>query len=244
MVRMGQSVAIVIPTYNEAANLAGLVELVLDRVPGSTVYVVDDNSPDGTGAIADDLATSTGRVRVLHRSSKDGIGPAYIAGFREALASDATWIVAMDADGSHAPDDLVRLLDEAKHADLVIGSRYVAHGSTVGWPRFRQLLSRAGGLYSRLVLRVPIHDLTAGFKVYRRAALSALPLDDLKSDGYGFQIETTWRTWKSGLQVIEVPITFHDRVAGKSKLSRRIVLEAMLIVWRLRFERPSASPSA
>lgn len=234
---MTRAIAVVIPTYNEAANLEGLARSVLDRVPDATIIVVDDNSPDGTGAIADRLALETRRLAVIHRFSKDGIGPAYIAGFKAALESDVELIVAMDADGSHSPADLVRMLDASETADLVIGSRYVDGGSTVGWPLHRKLLSRAGGVYSRLVLRAPINDLTAGFKVYRSDALAALPLDRLKSDGYSFQIETTWRTWKRGFRVVEVPITFHDRVAGKSKLSRRIVIEATAIVWQLRFER-------
>jgi dolichol-phosphate mannosyltransferase len=144
-------------------------------------------------------------------------------------------IAAMDADGSHSPADLARMIGVAANADLVVGSRYVDGGQTVGWPRWRRSLSRFGGMYARWVLGAPISDLTAGFKVYRRAALASLPLDRIRSDGYGFQIETSWYIWRSGLRVREVPITFHDRIAGKSKLSRRIVIEAMVMVWRLRF---------
>jgi dolichol-phosphate mannosyltransferase len=210
---------------------------VLDLLPNAHVVVVDDSSPDGTGGLADELAAETGRVTVLHRARKSGIGPAYVAGFRAALARDTDLIAAMDADGSHSPADLVRLINESETADLVLGSRYVSHGQTVGWPIGRRLLSRFGGLYARTILGAPVNDLTAGFKVYRRDALGGLPLDAIASDGYGFQIETTWQVLSNGLRVREVPITFKDRVAGKSKLSRAIVIEAAIMVWRLRFRR-------
>jgi dolichol-phosphate mannosyltransferase len=234
---VSQSVAVVIPTYNERASLKSIVTDLISRVPNCRIVVVDDNSPDGTGHLADELAIQYDCVSVLHRRAKDGIGPAYIAGFGQALTLDADLIVAMDADGSHAPADLVRMIGEIDGADMVVGSRYVDGGKTEGWPASRRLLSRLGGLYARIVLGAPISDLTSGFKVYTRAALETLPLAKLRSDGYGFQIETTWQIWKSGLRVREVPITFHDRVAGKSKLSRRIVFEAILLVWRLRFAR-------
>jgi dolichol-phosphate mannosyltransferase len=229
------SITIVIPTYNERANLESIVTDLVARLPEAIVVVVDDNSPDGTGVLADALANRFPGVRVIHRPSKEGIGPAYIAGFRCALANGTNLVAAMDADGSHAPSDLLRLIEAVDDADLVIGSRYVDGGQTVGWSRSRRLLSRFGGLYARLVLGAPITDLTAGFKVYRREVLASLPLDRIQTDGYGFQIETTWDIWRSGKRVREVPITFHDRVAGKSKLSRRIVVEAMIMVWRLRF---------
>jgi dolichol-phosphate mannosyltransferase len=229
------SITIVIPTYNERANLESIVTDLVARLPEAIVVVVDDNSPDGTGFLADALANRFPGVRVIHRPSKEGIGPAYIAGFRCALANGTNLVAAMDADGSHAPSDLLRLIEAVDDADLVIGSRYVDGGQTVGWSRSRRLLSRFGGLYARLVLGAPITDLTAGFKVYRREVLASLPLDRIQTDGYGFQIETTWDIWRSGKRVREVPITFHDRVAGKSKLSRRIVVEAMIMVWRLRF---------
>ena len=232
---MTSSITIVIPTYNERANLESIVTELVALLPESNVVVVDDNSPDGTGVLADELANRFPGVQVIHRPSKDGIGPAYIAGFTCALAMGTDLVAAMDADGSHAPRDLLRLIEAADDTDLVIGSRYVDGGQTVGWSRSRRLLSRFGGLYARWVLGAPIADLTAGFKVYRREALATLPLDRIRTDGYGFQIETTWDIWRSGMQVREVPITFHDRVAGKSKLSRRIVVEAMIMVWRLRF---------
>jgi len=231
------SVVVVIPTYNERANLRSIVTELLDRIPGCRIVVVDDNSPDGTGLLADDLASHHPGLSVLHRQAKDGIGPAYVAGFRHALTLATDLVVAMDADGSHAPADLVRMIAEIDGADLVVGSRYVAGGKTEGWPAGRRLLSRSGGIYARTVLGAPISDFTSGFKVYKRTALQRLPLARLRSDGYGFQIETTWHIWKAGLRVRETPITFHDRVAGKSKLSRRIVVEAVLLVWRLRFAR-------
>ena len=234
---MSLSITIVIPTYNERSNLPGIITEILVRFPDARIVVVDDNSPDGTGRIADDLAAANPNIAVLHRAAKSGIGPAYIAGFSTALATQSDLVVAMDADGSHSPADLERMLTSAEDADLVIGSRYVSGGSTVGWPATRRMLSRFGGIYARTVLGTPFADMTAGFKVYRRDALSAIPFGELRSDGYGFQIETTWHVWKAGRTVREVPITFHDRVAGKSKLSRRIVFEAMVMVWRLRFQR-------
>jgi dolichol-phosphate mannosyltransferase len=232
-----RTITVVIPTYNERANLESVVEELLTKVPNAHVVVVDDNSPDGTGAVADTLADRHAGVCVLHRIKKEGIGPAYVAGFRQALETGTDLVAEMDADGSHAPSDLVRLIEASGDADLVIGSRYVPGGETIGWPRLRRLLSRFGGLYARWVLGAPVSDLTSGFKVYRREALASLPLDRIRSDGYGFQIETTWHVWRNGGRVREVPITFHDRVAGKSKLSRRIVLEAIFLVWRLRFSR-------
>jgi dolichol-phosphate mannosyltransferase len=232
------TVTIVIPTYNECENIASLIPDLLGRDESFRIIVVDDNSPDGTGRVADELASRfPGRIQVLHRSKKQGIGPAYVAGFREALRSNSDYIATMDADHSHSPDDLLRLLNRASTADLVLGSRYIVGGSTHGWPTIRKLVSRVGGTYARLVLGVPIADLTGGFKVYRRETLAALDLDAVRSDGYVFQIETTYYTQKSGFCVVEEPITFNDRHAGKSKLSRRIVLEAMLVVWRLRFGR-------
>lgn len=234
---MTRSLTIVIPTYNERANLESIITDLKDRIPDANVVVVDDNSPDGTGRLADELSSKYPGITVIHRQAKDGIGPAYIAGFTHALTTESDLIAAMDADGSHDPADLVRMIDATDVADLVIGSRYVTGGATVGWPRSRRILSRFGGLYARLVLGAPICDLTSGFKIYRRAALEQLPLANIRSDGYGFQIETAWYIWKSGLCVREIPITFHDRIAGKSKLSRRIVLEAMVVVWRLRVSK-------
>ena len=229
-------VRVIVPTYDERENLAGLVAQVLAQPCDVSILIVDDGSPDGTGALADDLAAADSRVAVLHRPRKEGIGPAYVAGFRLALASDAAVIVTMDADFSHDPADMPRLIAATAGCDLALGSRYVAGGGTRGWPLYRRLISRSGGQYARLVLGVDVADLTGGFKAYRREALAALDLDGLRSDGYGFQIETVYRTLRSGFRVREIPIMFVDRRAGRSKLSRRIVLEAILMVWRLRFE--------
>ena len=236
-------VAVVIPTYNERENLNALVPRLLALGERFRVVVVDDNSPDGTGAVADALAaTHADRVRVLHRARKEGIGPAYVAGFRAVLASDAAFVAEMDADHSHDPADLPRLLAAVEGGyDLAIGSRYVPGGRTVGWPLVRRLISRWGGRYTRTVLGIPIADPTGGFKVFARAALAALDLDAIHSDGYGFQIETTYRVLRRGGRVAELPIVFTDRVAGASKLSRRIVFEAMFVVWRLRFARKPRS---
>jgi dolichol-phosphate mannosyltransferase len=229
---------VVIPTYNERENVGTLVPQVLALSERYRVLIVDDNSPDGTGQIADRLAEAhPGRVQVLHRPVKQGIGPAYVDGFRAALATDAALIAEMDADRSHDPADLPRLVAETEHADLAIGSRYLPGGRTVGWPLRRRVLSRFGGLYARTILGVPVTDLTGGFKVFRREALAGLDLEAVRSDGYAFQIETTYRLIRQGRRVVEVPIVFTDRIAGASKLSRRIVFEAMLVVWRLRFAR-------
>lgn len=229
------AVAIVIPTYNEAENLPTLVPQVLAMCDHYGVIVVDDSSPDGTGKLADQLARDQpDRVQVVHRPAKQGIGPAYVAGFRAALATNAELIAEMDADHSHDPADLPRLVAAAADHDLVLGSRYVAGGGSRGWPLHRRLISRLGGIYARLLLGVPIHDLTGGFKVYRRQTLERLDLAGIRADGYGFQIETTYRALRQGARVAEVPIIFTDRVAGASKLSRRIVLEAAFLVIRLR----------
>jgi len=228
---------VVIPTYNERNNLRPIVCEILELLPGTHVVVVDDGSPDGTGEVADALAIDTGAVTVLHRTNKTGIGPAYIAGFRSALARETALVAAMDADGSHSARDLLRMITAAESADLVLGSRYVPGGQTYGWPLWRRLLSRSGGRYARVVLGVPVTDLTSGFKVYQREALVRLALDQITSDGYAFQIETTWQMIKQGMNVLEVPIVFRDRIAGKSKLSRMIVIEAAVVVWRLRFRR-------
>jgi dolichol-phosphate mannosyltransferase len=233
-----EAVLVVIPTYNERENLQVLLPELLDLGAFVSVLVVDDNSPDGTGNVADRFATQyRGRVFALHRPVKQGIGPAYIAGFREALQHGTPFVAQMDADRSHRPSDLLCLLDAARSHDLVLGSRYVPGGSTEGWPSYRRAISRFGGWYARAVLDVPVNDLTGGFKVFRREVLEHIGLDEIRSDGYVFQIETTYRALNRGFSVVEQPIRFTDRIAGKSKLSRKIVLEAVLVVWRLRFDR-------
>ena len=233
------AIIVVIPTYNERENLPICVARVLALDPAYRVIVVDDNSPDGTGAVADELVrTHCGRVEVIHRVKKAGLGPAYIAGLREALAAEPELIGMMDADLSHDAADLARLVDAAMTgADLALGSRYIAGGGTRGWPLFRRLLSRFGGRYAATVLGMAIADPTSGFKVFRRATLATVDLDTICSDGYAFNIEITYRAVRRGGRLVEVPIVFTDRVAGASKLSRRIMVEAMVVVWRLRFGR-------
>jgi dolichol-phosphate mannosyltransferase len=231
------SVVVVVPTYNERPNIEALVLAVLDLGPRFRVVVVDDGSPDGTGVLADTLAAAhPGRVEVIHRAAKGGLGPAYIAGFRRALELAPDLIAQMDADLSHDPAALPRLVAATRNADLVLGSRYVSGGGTAGWPLWRRLMSRMGGRYASTVLGVPVSDLTSGFKVWRPTTLTSIAIDGLRSDGYAFTIEATWRALKQGARVVEVPIVFTDRVAGASKLSRRIVIEAALLVWKLRWE--------
>ena len=225
---------IIVPTFNERENLPSLLDRVLEIVPFVNILVVDDNSPDGTGTLADDRAATDKRIHVLHRAGKEGLGKAYIAGFRWALERDYTHIFEMDADFSHDPAALPRFLEAAKTADLVLGSRWVEGGGTVGWPAQRRLLSQGGSLYARTVLGVGIRDLTGGFKCFHRRVLAALDLDHIQTKGYGFQIELTYRALRQGFKVVEIPIRFADRVAGQSKMSFRIMSEAFTMVWKLR----------
>lgn len=235
---MSESTLIVIPTYNEKENVVTLVNQLRQNVPEAHLLIVDDGSPDGTGALADGLAASDPQVHVLHRTTKDGLGRAYVAGFTWGLARDYDRLVQMDADLSHNPSDVPRLL--AADADLVIGSRYVPGGGTVNWGTGRRVLSRGGCLYARTILGLPLQDLTGGFKCWRRAALEAVNLPEIRSNGYSFQIEMTWRALQAGFKATEVPIVFTDRVDGVSKMSKRIVFEAVGLVWRLRLSRPAA----
>jgi dolichol-phosphate mannosyltransferase len=223
---------LVLPTYDEAANIEAVVEAARRHLPAdSRILVVDDNSPDGTGQIADRLAAaSDGAIEVLHRGEKEGLGPAYVAGFHHALAAGAGLICQMDSDFSHDPADLPRLLAGVADADLAIGSRYVAGGGVTDWGLLRRAISRGGSVYARLLLGIGVHDLTGGFKCFRRDVLEALDLDAVDAKGYGFQIELTFRTIEAGFTVREVPIVFRDRRAGASKMSGAIVLEA---AWRV-----------
>jgi dolichol-phosphate mannosyltransferase len=223
-------VAVIIPTYNELANLENIVTRVRAAAPSADILVVDDASPDGTGELADKLAAGDDHVRVLHRTGKAGLGAAYIAGFAWALQRGYGTLVEMDADGSHDPADLPRLLTALEDADLVIGSRWVPGGVVLNWPRSRQVLSRGGNSYARLMLRIDVHDATGGYRAYRADALRAIALDQVQSQGYCFQIDLTLRTVNAGLTVREVPITFTERTLGKSKMSRAIVAEAL---WRV-----------
>jgi glycosyltransferase involved in cell wall biosynthesis len=233
---------VVLPTYNEAGSIRDVIDGVL--AAGADVLVVDDNSPDGTGAIVDEIAARDARVRVLHRPRKMGLGPAYIAGFGEVLARGYDAAVEMDSDLSHDPADVARLVAAAQHADLAIGSRYVPGGDARNWSRVRRALSRGASIYTRVALRLPVRDATSGFRCFRREVLETLPLREVRSEGYGFQIEMAWRTWLTGFRIVEVPITFVERREGASKMSRAIVIEAATKVacWALRRARPSGTP--
>jgi dolichol-phosphate mannosyltransferase len=230
---------ICIPTYNEREVLPSIVAAVREANPDATVLVVDDNSPDGTGALADDLAARDPQIRVLHRQGKEGLGAAYKHAFRVALEEGWERIVQMDADFSHDPKDVPRLLAALEAgADLAIGSRYVAGGGTENWGLGRRLISRGGGSYARLALGVGVNDLTAGFKAWRADTLKGISLDAVDAKGYGFQIEMTFRTLQNGFKVVEVPIRFVDRRVGASKMSGSIFFEALTLVWRLRLAIP------
>ncbi|CAM3050630.1 polyprenol monophosphomannose synthase [Williamsia muralis] len=231
----GAGTLVIIPTFNEIENLPLIVKRVHAAQPAVHILIVDDSSPDGTGELADKLAATDGadRIHVMHRTVKDGLGAAYIAGFKWGLARDYTVLVEMDADGSHAPEQLHRLLDRLNDgADLVIGSRYVPGGTVVNWPRRREILSRGGNVYSRLALGVKIKDITGGFRAYRRHVLETLDLSSIESHGYCFQVDLGWRTVQAGFDVAEVPITFTERELGESKMSGSIVREAAFKVPR------------
>jgi dolichol-phosphate mannosyltransferase len=234
---------IVLPTFDEAENLEAIVAAILPVMrqaagrDGFRVLVVDDSSPDGTGQIADRLAAEEPELQVLHRPEREGLGPAYLAGFAVALEDDASHVIEMDADFSHEPHDLPRLLAAADHADLVLGSRYVPGGVVADWGLLRRLISRGGSGYARRVLGLQVHDLTGGFKCFRRAVLEGIDLPTVRSHGYAFQVELTYRTVRAGFRVAEIPIVFRDRRLGRSKMSWRIAAEAMLLVPRLRSGR-------
>jgi dolichol-phosphate mannosyltransferase len=221
---------VIIPTYNEAENIEPIVSRVRAAVPEADVLVADDNSPDGTGKIADELSAEDDQVHVLHRKGKEGLGAAYLAGFRWGIDNGYGVLVEMDADGSHQPEELPRLLTALKGADLVLGSRWVPGGRVVNWPKSREMLSRGGSTYSRLLLGVPIRDVTGGFRAFRKETLEGLGLDDVASQGYCFQVDLARRAVEAGFHVVEVPITFVERELGDSKMSRDIVVEAL---WRV-----------
>ncbi|HYC55147.1 MAG TPA: polyprenol monophosphomannose synthase [Candidatus Binatia bacterium] len=226
---------VVIPTYNEKENLALIVEAVLAVDPENEVLVADDNSPDGTGRIADELASANPRIHVLHRPGKQGIGPAYLAGFRRAIELGGELIVQMDADFSHPPTSLPAFYELARDHELVLGSRYIDGITVVNWPMGRLMLSFFGNMYAKFVLGgLPVCDATGGFKCWHRDALQAMQLDRVQSNGYGFQIEMTYRAWKMGCRIKETPIIFADRKLGTSKMHLSIAVEALVMVWRLR----------
>lgn len=234
----GAGTWVVLPTYNEAANLEGIGAAILATLPGATLLVVDDGSPDGTGDIAERMAAADPRVRVRHRAAKQGLGRAYLDGFGVALAAGASIVVQMDADWSHDPLALPGLIApvEAGRADLVIGSRYMAGGGVTDWGLARRVISRSGSVFARTMLGLSPHDLTGGFKAWRAATLAAVPFAGVRAGGYVFQIEMTYRASRFGARVAEVPILFRDRLAGTSKMSRRIIVEALLVVISLRLD--------
>ena len=235
---IGTGAWVVLPTYEEAENLPGIAAAILEALPGGTLLVVDDASPDGTGQLADRLAADDPRIRVRHRPGKAGLGRAYLDGFGVALAGGAGIVLQMDADWSHDPAVLPRLIApiEAGTADLVIGSRYTSGGGVQDWGLARRVISRGGSLFAKLVLRLPANDLTGGFKAWRATTLSALPFEGVRAGGYVFQIEMTYRATRLGARIREVPITFRDRRVGRSKMSRRIIVEALIVVVQLRAE--------
>jgi dolichol-phosphate mannosyltransferase len=221
---------VIIPTYNERENLPGILAQVRRSTPGVDILVVDDNSPDGTGALADDAAAADEAIHVLHRAGKEGLGAAYLAGFDWALHHDYDVIVEMDADGSHRPEDLPLLLAALSDADVALGSRWVAGGRVVNWPKSREVLSRGGNWYTRVALGIPLRDATGGFRAFRAQVLRDLDLESVASAGYCFQVDLAWRAVQRGYRVVEVPIVFIERTAGASKMSRGIVVEAL---WRV-----------
>jgi dolichol-phosphate mannosyltransferase len=234
---------LVLPTYQEAENLDTVVASALAHLPGPRrVLIVDDNSPDGTGEIAEHIAAEREEVCVLHRPGKDGLGRAYVAGFRAALAGGADLVLQMDADFSHDPADLPRLVEATALADVALGSRYVPGGETVNWGPLRRTISRGGSAYARRVLGLEVRDLTGGFKCFRRQVLQQLDLGSLRAHGYAFQVETTYRALQAGFRVAEVPITFRDRRVGESKMSRAILAEAVWRVPAMRLRRRRAWP--
>ena len=227
---------VIVPTYNERFNIARLIPAVLAQDPSLEVLVVDDGSPDGTGAIVDGIAANNARVHVIHRASKLGLGTAYIAGFRWALERKYDLVFEMDADFSHNPERLPEFLEAIRESDVVLGSRYQnGHVNVVNWPMSRLFLSYGANIYARFVTGLPIFDTTGGFKCFRRNVLESIDLNSVKSNGYAFQIEMSYRAWKRGFQLFEIPIIFVDRTEGVSKMSKKIVREAIWMVWRLRW---------
>jgi dolichol-phosphate mannosyltransferase len=233
---VSERVLVIIPTYNEAKNLPQIVPAILLQDPRIEILVVDDSSPDGTGRLADEMGAREPRIHCLHRTAKEGLGRAYIAGFRWALQHGFDFIFEMDADFSHDPAFLPRFLEAAREADLVLGSRYKTGVNVINWPVSRLLLSLGANAYARWITGLPLTDSTGGFKCFRRAVLQAIDLDAVRSNGYAFQIEMSFRAWKKGFRITEVPIIFHDRVEGQSKMNKRIVREAIWMVWWLRFQ--------
>lgn len=231
-----QRALIIFPTYNERENIEKIVHAVLPLDPRINVLIVDDNSPDGTGEIADRLARDEEKVNVLHREKKDGLGRAYVAGFKWAIERGYEYVFEMDADFSHGPEHIKDFLREIQHCDLVIGSRYISGVNVINWPMSRLLLSYFANVYTRVITGLPLRDATGGFKCFRRTVLEAIDLDAIGSSGYSFQIEMSMRVWKKGFRIKEIPIVFVDRTAGESKMSKKIMREAIWMVWWLRIK--------
>jgi len=231
---MAEKALILLPTYNEKENIERIIPEILKQDERLSILVIDDNSPDGTGQIADKIAAQNPRVLVLHREKKEGLGQAYIAGFKWALERDYDYVFEMDADFSHDPKYLPDFLGEIEHCDIVLGSRYISGVNVINWPMMRLLLSYYANVYTRVVTGLPLRDATGGFKCFRRQVLESIDLDDVRSNGYSFQIEVSYRAYKKGFKIREIPIVFVDRTAGQSKMSKKIVREAVLMVWRLR----------
>ena len=225
---------VIVPTYNEADNIRELVPRILEQEPGMEILIVDDNSTDGTGALVDELMQTEPRLHVLHRPGKMGLGTAYVDGFRYALERDYDYVFEMDADFSHDPDSLPAFLEAIQDADLVVGSRYLTGVTVVNWPLSRLILSYCANLYTRIITWMPLKDATGGFKCFRRATLEQVDLSRVNSDGYGFQIEMNFKVWRRGLRIKEIPILFVDRRVGISKMNKKIIWEAMWLVWKLR----------
>ena len=232
---MTERYLVCVPTYNERANLPLIVPAILEQDPRLEVLVIDDSSPDGTGELADTLAAESPRVHVLHREAKEGLGRAYLSGFRWALDRGYEFILEMDADFSHDPKFLPLFIEASQQADLVIGSRYKQGVNVINWPISRLLLSLGANQYARMITGLPISDSTGGFKCFRRDVLAAIDFSRVRSNGYAFQIEMSYRAWRKGFRIVEIPIVFTDRVEGQSKMSKRIVREAVWMVWSLRF---------
>lgn len=227
---------IIIPTYNELENLPRLLPIVLSKDSSINILIVDDNSPDGTAAFVENEMKKDNRIHIISRPSKQGLGTAYIAGFKYALQNSFDLIFEMDADFSHDPNEIPRFLEEIKNSDLVLGSRYITGVNVINWPMRRLLLSWFANLYTRIITGMSVHDATGGFKCFRKEVLKAIDLDKVRSNGYAFQIEMTFKAWKKGFRVKEIPIIFVDRVKGKSKMSKKIVREAVTMVWKLRLK--------
>ena len=227
---------IIIPTYNELENLPRLLPEVLSKEEGIHILIVDDNSPDGTAAFVENEMKNNNRIHLIKRPSKQGLGTAYIAGFKFAIQNGYDFVFEMDADFSHDPKEIPRFLDEIKNSDVILGSRYINGVNVINWPMRRLLLSSFANLYTRFITGMPVHDATGGYKCFRRKVLEAINLEKVTSNGYAFQIEMSFKAWKKGFKLKEIPIIFVDRVKGKSKMSRKIVREAVTMVWKLRLK--------